>query len=234
MEPLFKDAQRLLTEARNQREALEASGALASAATASLRAAFSSNVEELAGLSTSLAALLRSTPAARREHSRRQLRRLDGDVADLRESYRRVAARAAAAAGEEDMRAELLQRRGGSGAVGGVGGGAGAAGGSRTRGDAAVTMEMGMDHERGALDRSEGATDALLATGRGALEALIAQRQRLKGTRRRVLDAAHALGVSQKLIARIERRDRMDALLVYAGIGVTVLLVILLWWWKRS
>lgn len=202
MEPLFKDAQRLLTEARNQREALEASGALASAATASLRAAFSSNVEELAGLSTSLAALLRSTPAARREHSRRQLRRLDGDVADLRESYRRVAARAAAAAGEEDMRA--------------------------------VTMEMGMDHERGALDRSEGATDALLATGRGALEALIAQRQRLKGTRRRVLDAAHALGVSQKLIARIERRDRMDALLVYAGIGVTVLLVILLWWWKRS
>lgn len=191
MEPLFKDAQRLLTEARNQREALEASGALASAATASLRAAFSSNVEELAGLSTSLAALLRSTPAARREHSRRQLRRLDGDVADLRESYRRVAARAAAAAGEEDMRAV-------------------------------------------ALDRSEGATDALLATGRGALEALIAQRQRLKGTRRRVLDAAHALGVSQKLIARIERRDRMDALLVYAGIGVTVLLVILLWWWKRS
>lgn len=232
MEPLFKDAQRLLTEARNQREALEASGALAAAATASLRSAFSANIEELAGLSTSLAALLRSAPAARREHNRRQLRRLDGDVADLRESYRRVAARAAAAAGEEDMRAELLQRRGGSG--GGVGAGAGAGGGSRTRGDVAVTMEMGLEQERGVLDRSEGATDALLATGRGALEALVAQRQRLKGTRRRVLDAAHALGVSQKLIARIERRDRMDALLVYAGIGVTILLVILLWSWKRS
>lgn len=100
--------------------------------------------------------------------------------------------------------------------------------------DVAVTMEMGLEQERGVLDRSEGATDALLATGRGALEALVAQRQRLKGTRRRVLDAAHALGVSQKLIARIERRDRMDALLVYAGIGVTILLVLLLWWWKRS
>ncbi|OSX72956.1 hypothetical protein BU14_0392s0014 [Porphyra umbilicalis] len=229
MEPLFKDAQRLLQESRNQREALEAAGGLEQAATSPLRAAFGTNLEQLSGLSASLAALLRSAPPARREHSRRQLRRLDGDVADLRESFRRVSARAAAAAGEEDMRAELLQRRGGSGPLRSAGGGD-----SRVRGDAAVTMEMGMDQERHALDRSEGATDALLATGRGALEALVAQRQRLKGTRRKVLDAAHALGVSQKLIARIERRDRADALLVYAGIGATLLLVIFLWWWKRS
>ena len=48
--------------------------------------------------------------------------------------------------------------------------------------------------------------DEMLAQGRAALDDLVDQRSMLKGTQRRLLDAANTLGLSRDVIGWIERR----------------------------
>jgi hypothetical protein len=48
--------------------------------------------------------------------------------------------------------------------------------------------------------------DDFIAQGRGVLDSLVDQRQALKGTRRRLLDAANTLGLSRQVIGWVERR----------------------------
>jgi Golgi SNAP receptor complex protein 2 len=48
--------------------------------------------------------------------------------------------------------------------------------------------------------------DDFIAQSRGVLDSLVDQRQVLKGTRRRLLDAANTLGLSRLVIGWVERR----------------------------
>jgi Golgi SNAP receptor complex protein 2 len=48
--------------------------------------------------------------------------------------------------------------------------------------------------------------DDFIAQGRAALDNLVDQRQMLKGTQRRLLDAANTIGLSRDVIGWIERR----------------------------
>jgi Golgi SNAP receptor complex protein 2 len=48
--------------------------------------------------------------------------------------------------------------------------------------------------------------DEFIAAGRAALDGLVDQRSVLKGTQRRVLDAAHTMGLSRDVIGWVERR----------------------------
>lgn len=48
--------------------------------------------------------------------------------------------------------------------------------------------------------------DEFLAQGREVLDNLVDQRQVLKGTHKRLLDAANALGLSRNVIVWIEKR----------------------------
>jgi Golgi SNAP receptor complex protein 2 len=48
--------------------------------------------------------------------------------------------------------------------------------------------------------------DDFLAQGRGVLDNLVDQRNILKGTQRKVLDAANTLGLSRNVIGWIEKR----------------------------
>ncbi|ORY21098.1 snare region anchored in the vesicle membrane C-terminus-domain-containing protein [Naematelia encephala] len=56
------------------------------------------------------------------------------------------------------------------------------------------------------LQESENSIDAYIAQGRAVLENLVEQRGILKGTRRRLLDAANTLGMSRETIGWVERR----------------------------
>ena len=66
--------------------------------------------------------------------------------------------------------------------------------------------------ERGALDEhsflqnADNRLDEFLAQGREVLDNLVDQRNMLKGTQKRLLDAAHTMGLSRDVIGWIERR----------------------------
>ncbi|RSH87303.1 protein transport protein bos1 [Saitozyma podzolica] len=69
------------------------------------------------------------------------------------------------------------------------------------------------------LQESENSIDGYIAQGRAVLENLVEQRGILKGTQRRLLDAANTLGLSRETIGWVERRTSQDAWIF--GIGAT-------------
>jgi golgi SNAP receptor complex member 2 len=56
------------------------------------------------------------------------------------------------------------------------------------------------------LQETESRLDDFIAQGREVLDGLVDQRNMLKGTQRRLLDAANTLGLSRDVIGWIERR----------------------------
>jgi Golgi SNAP receptor complex protein 2 len=56
------------------------------------------------------------------------------------------------------------------------------------------------------LQESENNIDNYIAQGRAVLENLVEQRGMLKGTKRKLLDAANTLGMSRETIGWVERR----------------------------
>lgn len=60
--------------------------------------------------------------------------------------------------------------------------------------------------EHSFIDNSESRIDEFIAQGRAVLDDLVDQRTVLKGTQRRLLDAANTLGLSRDVIGWIERR----------------------------
>ena len=63
----------------------------------------------------------------------------------------------------------------------------------------------------------------------GVLGALGEQKERLKGAQHKMLDLLNSIGVSASLLRVIDRRQRMDAMLVYGGMVFTVLLLLFVW-----
>ncbi|KAK1924262.1 snare region anchored in the vesicle membrane C-terminus-domain-containing protein [Papiliotrema laurentii] len=69
------------------------------------------------------------------------------------------------------------------------------------------------------LQESENSIDQYIAQGRAVLDNLVEQRGMLKGTKRRLLDAANTLGLSRETIGWVERRTKQDAWIF--GVGAT-------------
>jgi Golgi SNAP receptor complex protein 2 len=60
--------------------------------------------------------------------------------------------------------------------------------------------------EHSFIENTETRLDDFIAQGRAVLDDLVDQRNVLKGTQRRLLDAANTLGLSREVIGWIERR----------------------------
>ncbi|KAI9094634.1 snare region anchored in the vesicle membrane C-terminus-domain-containing protein [Phlyctochytrium arcticum] len=61
--------------------------------------------------------------------------------------------------------------------------------------------------------------------GRNVLQDLVEQREMLKGTQRRLYDAANTLGLSTSVIRMIERRSAADKIILLSGMTGTVILM---------
>ena len=61
-------------------------------------------------------------------------------------------------------------------------------------------------HEHSFIQNTDSRLDDFIAQGRAVLDDLVDQRNVLKGTQRRLLDAANTLGLSRDVIGWIERR----------------------------
>lgn len=80
------------------------------------------------------------------------------------------------------------------------------------RGSSPAGMSMREHHalnEHTFIQNTEARLDDFLAQGREVLDNLVDQRNMLKGTQRRLLDAANTLGLSRDVIGWIERRRRV-------------------------
>ena len=83
------------------------------------------------------------------------------------------------------------------------------------------------------LEHASHSADGILGSGRDVLNALRQQHQTLKAVRRKTLDMAHRLGLSQSLIRRVQQRARNDMRIVCGGLAAILALVCLLFYVKH-
>ncbi|KAI0061936.1 V-snare-domain-containing protein [Artomyces pyxidatus] len=93
----------------------------------------------------------------------------------------------------------------------------------------AASREQHALHEHTFLQSTEARLDDFLAQGREVLDNLVDQRNVLKGTQRRLLDAANTLGMSRDVIGWIERRSTQDMYIFFAGAVFTFFCFYLIW-----
>ncbi|KAG8769498.1 protein transport protein bos1 [Ceratobasidium sp. 428] len=82
------------------------------------------------------------------------------------------------------------------------------------------TYGLREDHalrEHSFIESTENQLDAFIAQGREVLDNLVDQRNILKGTQRRLLDAANTLGLSRDVIGWIEKRTTQDTIIFVVG-----------------
>lgn len=84
-------------------------------------------------------------------------------------------------------------------------------------------------HEHSFLQGAETRLDDFLAQGREVLDNLVDQRTMLKGTQRRLRDAANTLGLSRDVIGWIDRRSTQDMYIFWAGAVFTFFCFYLIW-----
>lgn len=215
MDEQHRAVRRILLEARAQLETLEAAAANASlhpAASVDLRAAFQANLAALGAGAAGMRSALAATPPERRADWRARVAALEDEAGELAAADARLGALLRGRADDAGVREELLRRRGGGDAVIGIGVGP------------APGVDGVLDEGR-RLEGSGNGVSQMLATGTGALEALVSQRVRLKGARRKVMDVMNTMDAGRRLIAQIERRDRRDTLLMYACMAGILLLL---------
>ncbi|KAK7687133.1 hypothetical protein QCA50_009636 [Cerrena zonata] len=84
-------------------------------------------------------------------------------------------------------------------------------------------------HEHSFIQNTDARLDDFIAQGRAVLDDLVDQRTMLKGTQRRLLDAANTLGLSRDVIGWIERRSTQDMYIFFAGAIFTFFCFYLIW-----
>ncbi|KAL4400953.1 Protein transport protein Bos1 [Malassezia pachydermatis] len=76
--------------------------------------------------------------------------------------------------------------------------------------------------EHSFIQNTEAQLDAFIAQGRSVLGNLVEQRSILKGTRKRLLDAANTVGLSRELIGFIDRMSTQDTIIFFVGAAFTL------------
>lgn len=83
--------------------------------------------------------------------------------------------------------------------------------------------------EHSFIQNADSRLDEFLAQGREVLDNLVDQRNMLKGTQKRLLDAAHTIGLSRDVIGWIERRSTQDMFIFIGGAAFTFFCFYLIW-----
>ncbi|KAI3447349.1 hypothetical protein Pfo_004014 [Paulownia fortunei] len=104
----------------------------------------------------------------------------------------------------------------------------------RSSGDSHVLRIF--DEEAQAMEsvhRSSRLLEDTFATGVAILSKYSEQRDHLKRAQRKALDVLNTLGLSNSLLRLIERRNRVDKWIKYAGMVLTIIILIIFWRWTR-
>lgn len=83
---------------------------------------------------------------------------------------------------------------------------------------------------RNSVRRSNSMVDELLEQGANVLGSLGEQSATLRNVKRKMFSLLDKMGVSTSLLRVIDRRQRLDAILVYGGMFFTLVFCFILWW----
>ena len=162
-------------------------------------------LDEMGNRLSELDRLVNNEPKSRRDEFRRRVQHLKTTHGHIRTSYDIFTRRT----GNQSLRAALF-----NGAV---------------NPDENVNIDLEMA-ESGSLDRSNVMVKDYIAQGQETLSELIAQRDRMKGVKRKLLDIVNYLGLSNAIMKAVQDREKVDAIITYGAIvGITLLVVLILW-----
>lgn len=159
-------------------------------------------------------------PVARRQAARSRVDQLKGDVQHLGAALQSLASRAAARQREAEDRESLLRTEFTTNQA------------SRDS-ETTILIDQALQHQ-GSLSRTNRYMDDVLGQGAEILKGLQDQRDVLKGAKRKILDVANTLGMSDTVIRLIERRSVGDKYILVGGMLSTCLFMFLVIWYFKS
>ena len=151
----------------------------------------------------------RETPA-QREMWRRKIGELREDVVSIRRQGEYFDRMVSMNYRQEQERSQLMARR-------------------RRRGNESDVQNLA--DEQSSLDQSRVMMNELLASGSASLNSLVAQRRKLKGVKRTVINIGNKLGLSNSTMRMIEKRDATDFYIVIGGMVITLFVIYIVWFW---
>ena len=161
---------------------------------------------------------------SKRDTWKRKVSQISEECDQYRIALDRFGSRESRRMQEEQEREELMRKMNGGGNM------------NNASGDVTLNMGSSYDAEASAgmsMRRSNQMVDDLLDSGANILGSLHEQKDRLKSARRKVLNVLDTLGVSQSVLKVIDRRQRMDAIIVYGGMFVITFFIFVFWWFTR-
>ncbi|KAL3332674.1 hypothetical protein AABB24_032969 [Solanum stoloniferum] len=105
----------------------------------------------------------------------------------------------------------------------------------RSNGDSSHVLRI-FDDEAQAMQSARNSSrmmEETLATGVAILSKYSEQRDRLKSAQRKALDVLNTLGLSNSVMRLIEKRNRVDRWIKYAGMVLTIVILFFIWRWTR-
>ncbi|KHN28543.1 Membrin-11 [Glycine soja] len=218
---IHQSAKKLLLRSRDGLERLErleysaAAGAAVSGADSELSFAVKKDITQIQSLCVEMDRLWRSIAAKpQRDLWKRKVEQIAEEAESLRASLDKYNLRNQKRMREANERAELL---------------------GRANGDSAHVLRI-YDEEAQALQSVRSSSQELEnanALGEAILSSIHGQRERLKSAHRKALDILNTVGISNSVLRLIERRNRVDQWIKYAGMLLTVIFLLAFIMWRH-
>ncbi|XP_076890149.1 membrin-11-like [Bidens hawaiensis] len=210
---LYQRSRRLLLKTRDDLERLERLAAAVDSPEISV--SVRRDIGQIQTLCSEMDAIWRSVALKpQRDLWKRKVEQVEEEADSLRESLDRYMQRQQRRMQEAQERAELL---------------------GRTNGESSHILRI-FDEEAQAMESARNSSRMLeeaTATGTTILAKYSEQREHLKGAQRKALDVLNTLGLSNSVLRIIERRNRVDQWIKYAGMILTLIVVIVFLRWVR-
>ncbi|CAA2934892.1 membrin-11-like [Olea europaea subsp. europaea] len=226
---LYSSSKRLLLKTRDALERLErleytsssssssfsSSNAFVSGASDDQSTAIRRDIIQIQSLCSDMDRLWRSIAArSQRDLWKRKVEQVAEEADSLKASLDKYVLRHQKRTQEAQERAELL---------------------GRANGESSHVLRI-FDEEAQAMQSVRSSSRMLeetYATGVAILSKYSEQRDRLKRAQRKALDVLNTLGLSNSVMRLIERRNRVDRWIKYAGMVLTIIVLIVFWRWTR-
>ncbi|KAK9079250.1 hypothetical protein SSX86_000924 [Deinandra increscens subsp. villosa] len=215
---LYQSSRRLLLKTRDAFERLERfqfSSSSPAVDSSELALAIRTDLSQIQTACSDMDRLWRSVASKpQRDLWKRKVEQISEEADSFRESLDRYFQRQQKKMQEAQERAELL---------------------GRTNGESSHVLSI-FDDEAQAMQSARNSSRMLeeaTATGTAILAKYSEQRDRLKRAQRKALDVLNTLGLSSSVLRMIERRNRVDQRIKYAGMILTLIVVIAFLRWTR-
>ncbi|XP_058743046.1 membrin-11-like [Vicia villosa] len=213
---VHQTARKLLLKTRDGLERLERlEYSNSSSSSSDLSFAVSKDITQIQSLCVEMNRLLRSIGAkSQRDLWKRKLEQIAEEAESLRESLEKYNSRNHKRMMEAKDRAELL---------------------GRANGDSSHVMRI-YDDDAQAIQSVRSSARELEnanALGETILSSIHGQRERLKSAQRKALDVLNTVGISNRVLRLIERRNRVDQWIKYTGMILTIIFLVAFVLWRR-